>query len=121
VILTGWVDRDQVKKQLRLSDVLCMPSLSEGLPVIGVQALAYGLAIVANRAGGLAELVKDGVNGRICDVGDRRCFLDGLRWTLTDRSRLEQLKSASSDMALEYDIRNVAAAYERALGEAAAR
>jgi len=40
-----------------------MPSLSEGLPVVGLQALAMGLAIVASRAGGNIDLVEPGYNG----------------------------------------------------------
>jgi glycosyltransferase involved in cell wall biosynthesis len=121
VTLTGWIDSEQVERQLRESDLLCMPSLSEGLPVIGVQALTHGLAIVANRAGGLVELVQDGVNGRLCEVGDAQCILNGLRWALADPDRLQGMKRASRERAHAYDIKHVATAYEGALAEAAGR
>ena len=64
VELPGWLEPGQVDARLHDSDVLLMPSLSEGLPVAGVQALAHGVAIVASRAGGLVELVNDENNGR---------------------------------------------------------
>jgi glycosyltransferase involved in cell wall biosynthesis len=95
-----------------------MPSLSEGLPVVGVQALACGVAIVASRVGGLGELVSDGENGRGCPPGDAACFHAALRWALEDGERLTAMKSASRSMAARYDIRAVAESYEALLMKA---
>ena len=89
-----------------------MPSLSEGLPVIGVQALAHALAIVASRAGGLAELVTDEINGRLSEVGDLEQYSDSLRWTLASADRLRELKKASRAKSADYDINRVADHYE---------
>jgi len=47
ISLLGWVTPREVIDHLSKSDILFMPSISEGLPVIGVQSLAMGLAIVA--------------------------------------------------------------------------
>lgn len=112
VRLEGWLTSEQVWHSLGESDVLVMPSLSEGLPVVGVHALAQGLAIVANCAGGLADLVDDGVNGRLCDIDDGKCFETSLRWCLHDRGRLQRMKEASASMASRYDINNVVLEYE---------
>ncbi|HLO16982.1 MAG TPA: glycosyltransferase family 4 protein, partial [Anaerolineales bacterium] len=49
--LTGWIDPQDVLTWFDKSDILFMPSQSEGMPVVGVQALAKGLAIVAGRVG----------------------------------------------------------------------
>ncbi len=110
--LTGWVSPEEATEHLRRADLLFMPSRSEGLPVVGVQALALGLALLICRAGGLAELVEDRVNGRICPVGDSACLEAGLRWCLTDRERLLGLKAASLLRADGYRIDQVAQRYE---------
>jgi len=115
--LTGWIKPEAVDDWMDRSDILVMPSLSEGLPVVGVQALARGLALIVNRAGGLGELVDQGVNGRACEVGDESCFIDSLRWCLTDLARLTKLREHSLVKANEYDIQRIAGAYERVLGE----
>ncbi len=117
VSLTGWLEVEEVAEWLDRSDVLIMPSTSEGLPVVGVQALSQGLAIVATQAGGLAEIVQDGVNGRSCAVGDLECLESGLRWCLEDSDRLIELKRASLKLAHRYDIRRIAAEYEALLME----
>ncbi len=119
VAMPGWVTGERVWQALGESDLLVMPSRSEGLPVVGVHALARGVAIAATRAGGLAELVEDGVNGRVCEVGDQEGYAAALRWCLEDRDRLGALKRGSRELAARYDIRRVAEAYERVLRKAA--
>jgi glycosyltransferase involved in cell wall biosynthesis len=116
--ITGWIDSDEVWDLLGEGDILAMPSLSEGLPVVGIHALAQGTAIVAYEAGGLIDLVEDGVNGRICQIGDQECFRDGLRWCLEDGDRLRALKQASRKIAEQFDIARIAQQYERVFHEA---
>jgi glycosyltransferase involved in cell wall biosynthesis len=115
IALSGWVTPEEAMRRLAEADLLFMPSLSEGLPVVGVQALAHGLAIVASDVGGLAELVEDGKNGKACDPGDAECFRLGLRWCLEDPERLSRMKQDSRARAARYDIRRVAEMYETLL------
>lgn len=117
----GWVSSDQVLDYLSESDLLVIPSRSEGLPVVAVQALSQGLAVAASKAGGLAEVVKDGHNGVSCPVDDLDCYVAGLRRCLTDREVLSRMKAASLLEAQRYDMDRVTEAYEnvfrRAVGE----
>ena len=117
VQMTGWIESEEVWEQLGKSDILAMPSLSEGLPVVGIHALAQGTAIVANQAGGLVDLVDDGVNGRLCTIGDEECFINGLRWCLEDKVRLRALKQASRKLAEEFDIEQITERYENIFHE----
>jgi glycosyltransferase involved in cell wall biosynthesis len=48
VKFSGWVHPDDVKKEFQQSDILFLPSKSEGLPVVGVQALTSGLALIVS-------------------------------------------------------------------------
>ncbi len=112
VRLHGWVDPQVVWGALGEADLLAMPSFAEGLPVVAVQALAQGVAVVATRAGGLVDGVEDGVNGRLVPVGDMAAFADALRWCLEDRERLLKMKQASLERAGQFDIERVADRYE---------
>jgi len=119
VELPGWVDGDVVERRLKASDLLLLTSRTEGFPVIGVQSLAIGLAILASRAGGLSELVENEVNGRLCEVDDLACFEQTLRWYLEDQERLLEMKRASHSKAGRFDIRRIAEKYEAVLQGAA--
>jgi len=109
--LPGWVTPEEVWSLLGGSDVLVMPSLSEGLPVVGVQALAQGLAFFVNAAGGFVDLVEDGVNGRICPIEEPACYVNALG-DIADPVRLAAMKRASLKKSSAYDIRVVAEKYE---------
>lgn len=117
VRFSGWVAPEDAQDRLAESDLLVMPSLSEGLPVVSVQALANGVAVAASAAGGLAEVVEDGVNGVCCPVGDFNCYVKGLRYCLEDPDRLTEMKRASRERAARYDLRRVADEYETIFGE----
>ncbi len=110
--LPGWVTTEEVLNHLTQSDLLFMPSLSEGLPVVGLQALAMGLAIVASRAGGNVDLVEAGTNGFLADPGDREAFSAGLRNLLSDQKALQNARQASREIAHRFDIRTVVDEYE---------
>lgn len=66
-------------------DVLACPSLChEGGPTVAVEAHAVGTPVVGSRLGGLAELVTDGVNGRLVAPGDRAALAAALREVAED-------------------------------------
>lgn len=111
--LPGWVTPEVVLEQFSHSDILFMPSLSEGLPVTGVQAMAMGLAIVAGRVGGFVELVEPAVNGYLEDPHDIQAFQRDLHELLTDPVRLESFRKAGRQLAARYDLSHVVAAYEQ--------
>lgn len=62
--------RDDVPDLLAAADLLLLPSLFEGLPLVVLEAMAAGLAVVATRIGGTEEAVADGITGRLFGAGD---------------------------------------------------
>lgn len=59
-----------IKKLLAAADLVALPSVSEGLPLAAVEALAAGRPIVATRTGGIPEVVIDGQTGLLVPPGD---------------------------------------------------
>ena len=56
-------------------DVVCCPSVClEGGPTVAIEAHAVGTPVIGTRMGGLAELVTDGLNGRLVAPGDWRAL-----------------------------------------------
>ena len=77
-------DRGDIPALLRGFDVFAMSSLTEGYSIALLEACAAGLPIVATDVGGNAEIVRDGINGRIVPPNDDGALAGALRDLLAD-------------------------------------
>jgi L-malate glycosyltransferase len=117
--LPGWVTPEDVLNQFSKNDILFMPSFTEGLPVVGVQALVKGLAIVASRIGGFLDLVEDDSNGFLIEVEDEARFSSALRELLTNQAHLTKFRRASLEKAQNFDIAKITDQYEALMRDVA--
>jgi phosphatidylinositol alpha-1,6-mannosyltransferase len=102
--LAGVVDPDAVPTWMQAADVVVIPSREEPLGLAAVEALACGVPIIASRTGGLAEVVRDGVNGLLVEPGDADAIRVALE-RLEDGALRAQLAAAARDSVAEHDIR----------------
>lgn len=112
VEFTGWINQQEVKEWFAKSDILLMPSLSEGLPVVGVQALSMGLAFVVSNVGGFLDLVRNGENGWMHDPAAMEEFSRSIRFFLENPTRLMDCKQNSRKIAHEFDLVRIIDEYE---------
>lgn len=114
VILPGWVSPETVKEEFLKSDILFMPSLSEGLPVVGVQALASGLALVVSDIGGFADLVDQGKNGFLCPKDETETYRLHLSSLLNDNEQLHKSRQSSEHKSEAFRLEKIVKKYETA-------
>lgn len=76
--------RADVPRLLRASDVLVLPSRTEGMPGVVIEAGMHGVASVAADVGAVSEMIEDGVSGRVVPSGDAPALIVGLRDVLED-------------------------------------
>lgn len=79
VILHGPLEGGQLAEEYRRADFFAMPSSYEGFGIAYLEAMAYGLPVIASAAGGAVEIVREGENGFLIEPGD----LKGLAHALT--------------------------------------
>jgi glycosyltransferase involved in cell wall biosynthesis len=75
----------------RLFDAFFLPSVNEGTPVSAIEALASGTPVVANRVGGVPDVVRDGLDGYLVEPGDTEGAADRLASLAGDTTLREQM------------------------------
>lgn len=78
VIFTGLVDGADKRWLLQHCRFLAAPSLEESFGNVALEAMACGKPVVASKASGFAEIVRDGENGRLVEVGNSGALADAL-------------------------------------------
>lgn len=68
----------------RLFDAFVLPSVNEGTPVSVIESLASGTPVVANRVGGVPDVVRDGTDGFLVEPGDTPGAAERLAQLATD-------------------------------------
>jgi glycosyltransferase involved in cell wall biosynthesis len=108
----GWVMPEELLNAFACSDILVMPSRSEGLSVVGVQCLGMGLALVLSDVGGNSDLVRHGENGFLFPNGDVLALTAALKTLLENRVTLQAAQQKSRQLAQEFDLDRAVGQYE---------
>lgn len=117
--LMGWVPEDAMREVLARTDILLMPSTSEGNPVSAIEALKLGVAVLGSNIGGLADLIEDGKNGFAVPIESPAPFQEKLARLAADPVALHAMKSRSLEIAARFDIESIAGSFESVLKNSA--
>jgi glycosyltransferase involved in cell wall biosynthesis len=109
VTMVPRLPRPAVREMLDRSWCLCLPSRSEGLGRIVLEAMAAGRAVVATRAGGPDELVIDHQSGRLVNMEDSHELAAALVEVLGNRALAEAMGAEGRRLA---ETRDPLAEYE---------
>ncbi len=106
----GRLDGTGVRDLLAESDVLVLASFAEGLPIVVIEAMAAGLAVVATPVGDIPSVIADGTTGLLVEPGNAQQLSDAMLRLADDRSLCERIGNAAAEVAEErFDARRLAA------------
>jgi glycosyltransferase involved in cell wall biosynthesis len=117
--------REEVRELIAQFTLFVLPSAHEGMGTSLLEAQALGVPIIASRVGGIPEVVKDGMTGRLVPVGDAEALAsavietlqhpeEGARWAARART---EVRALSAERMVERTIE----VYQSVLSTRAAR
>lgn len=95
VEVPGWLDVAARTKLLGETDILVLPSRAENLPMVIIEAFAYGVAVVATPVGAVPEAIVDGHNGILVPVGDDAALARAIERLIKDPDLRQLLGDAA--------------------------
>jgi L-malate glycosyltransferase len=103
---------DTVASLLQSTDLFILPSQTESFGLAALEAMACGAPVVASRAGGLPEVVDDGVSGILEPVGSVEAMGRRAIELLRNPARHAAMRSAAIERAHEFSADRIVPMYE---------
>ena len=95
----GWINSQQKQELLKNSQLLVLPSYNEGLPIAVLEAISYGLPVVATDVGDMTAAVFHEENGCLFKPGDVAALKESITYVLSDKERYETMSECSRKIA----------------------
>lgn len=87
--------QNQVQNLLNCADIMLLPSQLESFGLAALEAMACGVPAVCSSVGGLPEVIRDGIEGYLVEVGDVDAMAGRCLRILTERGRLAEMGKAA--------------------------
>ena len=102
-----------VREFLSVLDVFAHPSIFEGLGIAVIEAMSMGLAIVATKVDGLAELITDGVEGSLVEPNNPIALSKAMKRILSDPALRENMGQRARKKAVgKFSVKTMIQKYE---------
>lgn len=115
VKMTGYYN--QVENIYSISDVLCVPSLMEGLGLVILEAMYFRVPVIASNTGGIPEIIEDGHNGILIEPRDFKALGKAIKQVLEDTVLREKLIDNGQATVQAFTQENMARQVEKVYAE----
>lgn len=93
------------------SDLFLLPSAEESFGLSALEAMAYGIPVVATKVGGLSELIDSGVNGYLAPFGDIATMTEQASELLENESHYKKVSAAARKKAGSFTLEKILPKY----------
>ncbi len=108
--LLGYVRGEKKRNVLENSHIMCFPTYyGEGLPVVILEAMAFGMAIITRPVGGIPDIFREGENGYYVKSLDKDPFSKLLKSVISDKESLVRMSISNYRFAREHFLSSIIA------------
>lgn len=111
VYFLGWLENPY--SYLRKMDIFVLPSLYEGFPNVIIESAICNVPVIATRsAGGIEELISDGVDGLLVPPKDPKALTDSIYRLLQDKELKQRLTRNALEKIRRFESARITGEYE---------
>ncbi|WP_457917451.1 glycosyltransferase [Candidatus Lokiarchaeum ossiferum] len=116
VFFHGWINREDIPLFLSNMKYFILPSLSEGLPNVLLEAMGCGCCVISTKVGGIPDIIVDSVNGILLESNSTDAIVDG--FLRTKSLNLDILSKNASEFikkkfSFKYSVENFRSIYKK--------
>jgi colanic acid/amylovoran biosynthesis glycosyltransferase len=101
ITITGWVSGDRVKAELIAARAMILPSFSENMPVVIMEAMALGRPVISTYIAGIPELVLPGKTGWLVPASDDVMLAEAMQEALNaSQAQLETMGIRARELVI---------------------
>ena len=115
VKLAGWIPHDELPDYLNELKLVVLPSYTEGLPNLMLEAMACGTPVLATPVGAIPDVIKGGETGFILENNSPECIAENVIRVLNHPSLDEIVKNARELVEKEFTYEATVERYKKAL------
>lgn len=116
VFLEGYVPKEKIGKYLQKASIFLMASLTEGLPMVLLEAMSYGIPCIAFETdSGVNDIIKNGINGYVIKNRNMDEYIKKLTILMEDEDLRKKLGGNTSKTIEEFKSENVSKKWEELL------
>lgn len=117
VELTGWIPHDELPDYSNMLKLIVLPSYTEGLPNVMLEAMACGTPVLATPVGTIPDVIKDGETGFIMENNNPECVAENVIRVLEHPDLDKIVKNARELVEKEYTYEAAVERYRMILKE----
>ena len=112
VVFVGKVPNEDIPRLLKLTDVFCLLSAYEGMPVAILEAMSMGKPVLSSDVSGMKDLIQNGKNGILTPVDDIQAIIQALKSLVSNNENRQRLgEQARKDIVEKYSWNVIAQKY----------
>ncbi|MGD9505027.1 MAG: glycosyltransferase family 4 protein [Syntrophobacteraceae bacterium] len=119
IAFTGRLPQEEVPAWMAGARAFVLPSYSEGMPRVLLEAMAAGAPVIASNVGGVPELIEDGETGFLVPPGDEALLAERMRWVLEHAEEAAEMAERARTFVMErYSVESYVRGYDGVFREA---
>ncbi|MDF1540774.1 MAG: glycosyltransferase family 4 protein [Candidatus Thorarchaeota archaeon] len=94
IVMLGKLPHSDLPSVYQDADMLVLPSLTEGMPAVVLEAMASGIPVLATRVGQVPDVVSNGEHGLLVDSGSPEQLADAMIWAIENQTEIDKMKTS---------------------------